>query len=392
MKPAVLIAVVALILSGCAMGSSPRAVNAPRASASMPAGGVVTVRPGDNVYLISQRYGVSPRDIIDTNGLRPPYLLRPGDRLQLPGASVHVVRSGDTVSEIAERYGVSTRAIVVANNLRAPYVIHVGDRLRLPSAGRSTPARNSTVTVASRQPRAVPQPPVVASDVSPPRAVPPGSDGKPWSANGRLHFPVSGGAQRVAATSPSGAPLPQLRPTGAADAPRTTSTRTVSTGTTATPAAVPRVTPASQTRTVSLTPPSRAGRGFTWPVKGRVISGFGPREGGLHNDGINILAPAGSEVRAAENGIVVYAGNELRGFGNLLLVKHDDGYTTAYAHADRLLVNRGDKVRRGDVIATVGQTGNVSEPQLHFEIRKGPRPVDPRKELPPAQVSMLVVK
>lgn len=383
MKQAVLIAVAALLLAGCAMSSTPRALNAPRQSSdsasSIPRDGIVVVRPGDNVYQISQRYGVSPRSIIDANGLRPPYLLRPGDRIRLPASAVHVVRPGDTVSEIAEGYGVSMRALVVANNLRPPYTIRVGERLRLPT-GADAPSgvpgnAPGNITVAARQPKAAPKPRVDANDVPPPT---PGGN-KPWSGGGQLHFPVSGGrtTNTTVAAAP-GTPIPTPRPGAAAPAPPRT--QTVATTRSFTPA---------ETRAVLLTPPPKTGRGFTWPVKGRVISGFGPREGGLHNDGINILAPAGSEVRAAENGIVVYAGNELRGFGNLLLVKHDDGYTTAYAHADQLLVGRGDQVQRGQVIATVGQTGNVSQPQLHFEIRKGPRPVDPSKQLPPAQISML---
>lgn len=359
------------------MSSTPRALNAPRqssAAASVPADGIVVVRPGDNVYQISQRYGVTPRAIIDANGLRPPYLLRPGDQIRLPASAVHVVRSGDTVSEIAERYGVSTRSLIVANNLRPPYTIRVGERLRLPT-GSGAPSGGDSTMVAARQPKAAPQPPVSASDVPAP-----GTDrSKPWSGGGQLHFPVpGGGTQNTQAAAAPGTPVPQPRP----------GTATPSASPTQTVAATRTLTP-TETRAVLLTPPPKTGRGFTWPVKGRVISGFGPREGGLHNDGINILAPAGSEVRAAENGIVVYAGNELRGFGNLLLVKHDDGYTTAYAHADQLLVGRGDQVQRGQVIATVGQTGNVSQPQLHFEIRKGPRPVDPSKQLPPAQISML---
>ncbi|MCR9070196.1 MAG: LysM peptidoglycan-binding domain-containing M23 family metallopeptidase [Alphaproteobacteria bacterium] len=387
MKPAVLLAVVGLLMAGCAVSSQPRAVNGPTSSAGVPAGGVITVRPGDNVYKLSQRYGVSPREIIDANGLRPPYLLRPGDRLRMPGGAVHIVRSGDTVSEIAQRYGVSMRSLVVANNLRPPYLIRVGETLRLPGSRVAPPP--SGVSVAARAPRMVPEPRGTAGAASGAvsgsgTAPSGGTAGKPWSGGGQLHFPTARTAsQPVPPTSSSGAPLPQPRPKAIADA-------TGSGGQTA--PVVVRTSPAVAARTVSLTPPSRTGRGFAWPVRGRVVSGFGPREGGLHNDGINILAPAGSEIRAAENGIVVYAGNELRGFGNLLLIKHDGGYTTAYAHADRLLVNRGDKVQRGQVIATVGQTGNVSEPQLHFEIRKGPRPVDPRKQLPPAQVSMLVVE
>ena len=134
----------------------------------------------------------------------------------------------------------------------------------------------------------------------------------------------------------------------------------------------------------SLPAPAARGSGkFLWPVSGKIVSPFGPKEGGLHNDGINVAAPLGTPVRAAENGVVVYAGNELRGFGNLLLVRHADGWVSAYAHCDALLVKRGDAVRRGQDIARVGQTGSVGAPQLHFELRKSGQAVDPLNELGP---------
>ena len=113
------------------------------------------------------------------------------------------------------------------------------------------------------------------------------------------------------------------------------------------------------------------------PVAGKIVARFGPAGKGLHNDGINISAPVGTQVRAAGDGVVAYAGNELKGFGNLLLIKHADGWTTAYAHNDKLLVARGDKITQGQVIATVGRTGNVDSPQLHFEVRKGTQAMDP---------------
>jgi murein DD-endopeptidase MepM/ murein hydrolase activator NlpD len=116
---------------------------------------------------------------------------------------------------------------------------------------------------------------------------------------------------------------------------------------------------------------------FAWPVQGKVISTFGPKPEGLNNDGINIAAPRGAPVLAAENGVVVYAGNEIPGFGNLVLLRHADGWATAYAHNETLLVEKGDRVARGQQIARVGATGSVSEPQSHFEIRKGNEPVDP---------------
>jgi murein DD-endopeptidase MepM/ murein hydrolase activator NlpD len=117
--------------------------------------------------------------------------------------------------------------------------------------------------------------------------------------------------------------------------------------------------------------------GFRWPARGRVIAGFGPKPNGLQNDGINLAVPEGTPVKAAEDGVVAYAGNELKGYGNLVLVRHSNGYVTAYAHASEILVKRGDPIKRGQVIARSGQTGNVTSPQLHFEIRKGATPVDP---------------
>ena len=128
-------------------------------------------------------------------------------------------------------------------------------------------------------------------------------------------------------------------------------------------------------------PPARTGGKFLWPVPGKVVGKFGPQGSGRHNDGINILAPRGTPVRAAENGVVVYAGNQLKGFGRLLLVKHSDSWITAYAHNDTLLVERGQTVQRGQPIARVGSSGNVASPQLHFEVRKGKRAVDPVRVL-----------
>ncbi len=114
-----------------------------------------------------------------------------------------------------------------------------------------------------------------------------------------------------------------------------------------------------------------------WPVAGKVISSFGPRPDGTHNDGVNLAAQMGTDVHAAETGVVAYAGDELKGYGNLVLVRHDNGWVTAYAHADEILVKRGDRIKRGQVIAKAGRTGQVDQPQVHFELRQGQKPVDP---------------
>ncbi len=133
-----------------------------------------------------------------------------------------------------------------------------------------------------------------------------------------------------------------------------------------------------------MPPPPASAHGFIWPAHGRLIATYGPAGDGIHNDGINIAAAEGTPVLAADAGVVAYAGNELRGYGNLILLKHAGGWMTAYAHNAALLVKRGDKVRRGQPIARIGNTGAVNEPQLHFEIRRGTRALDPVEYLPPA--------
>jgi murein DD-endopeptidase MepM/ murein hydrolase activator NlpD len=137
--------------------------------------------------------------------------------------------------------------------------------------------------------------------------------------------------------------------------------------------------PVTQPATYS---PAPAGTlSFTWPLSGPVIADFGTNVSGERNDGINIAVPFGTPIHAAAAGEISYAGNELRGYGNLVLIKHDDGYVTAYAHAERLIVNRGDYVTKGQVIGYAGQSGDVTSPQLHFEIRRGVTPVNPRTML-----------
>src|SRR5215213_764143 len=128
-------------------------------------------------------------------------------------------------------------------------------------------------------------------------------------------------------------------------------------------------------------PTAAAAPGFRWPVRGRVITGFGPKPTGQQNDGINVAVPEGTPVKAAEDGVVAYAGSELKGYGNLVLVRHSNGFVTAYAHASELSVKKGESIKRGQVIGKAGATGNVTSPQLHFEVRKGATPVDPAQYL-----------
>ena len=157
----------------------------------------------------------------------------------------------------------------------------------------------------------------------------------------------------------------------------------------AAPAPTPRPTPAwykpntaPASNTADVTPASANGDGsFSWPMQGRILSNYGSKAGGGRNDGINIAASQGDPIRAAADGVVSYSGNDLKSYGNLTLIKHDNGYVTAYAHAERFVVGRGDHVARGQVIGYVGETGDVRAPQLHFEIRRGVKPVNPNSLL-----------
>jgi murein DD-endopeptidase MepM/ murein hydrolase activator NlpD/predicted small lipoprotein YifL len=282
----------------------------------------VKVGPGDTVYALSRRHRVPVPAIIRANNLEPPYLLNVGQRIELPRGTQHKVAPGDTLYSIAQRYDVVLYELARLNDIDAPYTIRLGEVLVIP-ADDKTPAPPAPAKPAVKTAQPAPAKPQPAEK---PRQM------------ARVEVPTgSGGNISV---------LPPKKP----------------------PAPVPP-------------PVARTGRGFVWPVKGPLMSNFGAKDGGLRNDGINIIAPRGAPVRAAENGVVAYAGNEIRGFGNLLLIKHADGYVTAYAHNEDLLVKRGQRVTRGQKIATVGQSGSVDRPQLHFEIRKGRRPQDPEKYL-----------
>ncbi len=260
----------------------------PQHAASIPrhaaAAGTVVVRRGDTVYGIARRAGVSLEELVRINGLAPPYILHPGDRLKLPARRHHRVRPGETLYRIATRYDVEVSDLAELNGIKPPYLIRPGQELVIPTG------RGEAMAVAGAGP--LPDPP-----------------------------PSSGG--------------------------------------------------------------------FGWPVIGKVISTFGPKPGGLRNDGINIAAPRGAPVRAADAGVVAYAGDGIEAFGRLILIRHRNGWVSAYAHNDELLVKRGDVVRRGQIIARVGKTGLVASPQLHFELRRGRRAVDPLKHLPPLTAGRL---
>lgn len=311
------VAAAAAALTACAGPSGPAEIEmrtgAPgSASAASPSSGAsgaceggVTVRPGDTLFAISRRCGVTVDALAAANDLRPPYQLRPGQVLMMSGgpgapsrtaaapassaapaaAGEYVVRQGDTLFSVARAHGVQPETLARMNSIAAPYTIYPGQRLATPG------------------PR--------LAEAAPPSAARAGAE-----------------LQGARESAPA-----EIR--------------------------------------------------FAWPLEGRILEPFGGGgRGGQRNDGVKIAARLGDPVRAAAAGEVVYAGDEIQGYGELVLIRHSDRWVTAYAHNARLRVREGDQVSQGQVIAEAGESGSAREPQLHFEIRRNVTPVDPLRYLP----------
>jgi murein DD-endopeptidase MepM/ murein hydrolase activator NlpD len=317
------------------------------------------------------------------------------------GGTPVTVKLGESLETLSRHYGVPVDAIMHANNITSAAMVHPGEHLVIPRLRGPSPALAAPQTrLASSAPApAVPS----TAPVGPPRAaLAPGTEVHVVSAGETLHSiarlygkPVLMLAKannippdaRVrigdrivvpdARASLQPAPIKQH-----AEVPAPAAGPTLATADSPHSARLAAATePAGENGTTKTAETTGALPSFRWPARGRVIAGFGPKPNGLQNDGINLAVPEGTPVKAAEDGVVAYAGNELKGYGNLVLIRHSNGFVTAYAHASEILVKRGDQVKRGQMIAKSGQTGSVTAPQLHFEIRKGATPVDPSQYL-----------
>jgi murein DD-endopeptidase MepM/ murein hydrolase activator NlpD len=322
---------------------APRSVAATHAAG--PGGTTIIVGTSDTLETLARRYNVSSAAILQANGYKGPRALSPGQQLIIPhptataavaapalaapaskpvavaaAPSVHVVNHGDTLLSIARRNHVSAAELARANSIDPSAKLKLGMKLTVPGAKTAAvaPAAQPVVAAAAQPAAAMAQPATKMAAVA----------GGPQQ-NARLAQATT----KVEETAPE-APVKANEATGALPT-------------------------------------------FRWPVRGKVITSYGAKTNGKSNDGINLAVPEGTPVKAAEDGVVAYSGNELKGYGNLVLVRHSNGYVTAYAHASELLVKRGDTIKRGQVIAKSGQSGEVGSPQLHFEIRKGSSPVDP---------------
>jgi murein DD-endopeptidase MepM/ murein hydrolase activator NlpD len=319
---------------------------APRSVAAAhpaPSGTTIIVGTSDTLDILAKRYNVSSAAILQANGYKGPRALSPGQQLIIPHQAtavaapapalappvskpvaavvsapptVHVVNRGDTLLSIAHRNHVPVAELAKANNLDKSAKLSLGMKLNVPGA--------KTVAAAPSAPAVATAPAAVALSAGKMAAAAPQQSVRMAQATGNVEESAAAEAPAVKPSEATGA-LPTFR----------------------------------------------------WPVRGKVITSYGAKTNGKSNDGINLAVPEGTPVKAAEDGVVAYSGNELKGYGNLVLVRHANGYVTAYAHASELLVKRGDTIKRGQIIAKSGQSGEVGSPQLHFEIRKGSSPVDP---------------
>jgi murein DD-endopeptidase MepM/ murein hydrolase activator NlpD len=397
--------VLSLLLSGCGWvsvdpdksASAPpppgTGVNAGPVVSAVPGGRSVLVQAGDSVYGIANRYGATPRQMIALNNLRPPFEIQAGQRLLLPPEQqLYTVRPGDTVNGLAAAYNTDPEALARLNHLPPPYVLHAGSQVGIPIArapravvaarpAAPPPVRRQLLDApAQRQelpapvkvmpPKPLPQ----ARSAAPPRIPPP----PPARVAAAPPPPVATPPQPV---EPRANPsrLPPKRPPELAAAPPPPKPPVSKPAPARIQPTEPRRPPPVQ-RGLAAAKPGSSG-GFLAPVEGPVIAKFGKQADGRRNDGVNIAAARGTPVRASRAGEVVYAGDALQGYGKLLLVKHAGGWVTAYAHLDRILAQRGDKVARGQTVGVVGTSGGVSAPQLHFEMRKDNKPVNPSGKL-----------
>ncbi|CAN5461699.1 cell division endopeptidase DipM [soil metagenome] len=334
-----------------------------------------TVKSGDAIDAIARGLDTTRADLVKDNDLEPPYRIKPGQKLKGPAttAKAYVANSGDTLANIAKRFNVKPAALADENDIRVGSTIKKGQKLRLPSGYKDKGPLKTTVTTNPPAPRpATPAPSYTppASIYNPPVATTP-TPSRPYTPPATTPPSSLPGTPRPYTPSPS---TNYPRPSG--------------------PVSAQPVTPPPSSGQIigSSAPPTEAeitaaGRGrFVWPLQGATISDFGPKGTGQRNDGVNIRAAAGTPVRAAAAGEVVYAGNQVPGFGNLVLVKHSDGWVTAYAHLSSTDVKMRQQVAQGAVLGSVGQTGGVTEPQLHFEVRYAPTPQDKARPVDPGLV------
>ncbi len=375
-----------LMLAGCNESGRPLSdgTAGPAFTGQAPVMGVeqgssYVVAAGDTVGTIADRTNTPVRTLIDLNHLQPPYVLKSGQRLALQSGA----GGGGTnvAGRLPARHRQSSAPITapsggVSKAALPPITTAKGGT---PVAGQAATTATQTASTATQAPQVLQNKTISTQSMT--AAGNNSASAATTAANGATKTATNQVAG-AATTTTSAATNATNKAAGTVNAQEPTVAIPDFPDAPATANAASTVA-ATQTASVApMTAPGTTGNGqFGWPVQGKIMSKYGATADGLRNDGVNIAAPAGAPVVAAADGVVAYAGNELRGFGNMILIRHADGWVTAYAHNQSLTVKKGDTVKRGQTIARVGQTGNVTSPQLHFEIRKGTSAQDPMKYL-----------
>lgn len=358
----------------------------------------VVVGPESTVYGIAYEHGIPTRALIAANNLKPPYVLYNGQTLIIPSPNEHIVGPGETPQSIAEEYGVDVDVLTQENEVQ---VVRPGEALSIPSRDTESLAKAlkppaDTIATSSLEPLPSVKTAPAAGRAHQHSASLPMSEqshslpselaeelarekGEHYEAN-KIEDASSkpmlvGNLTQANAGAPT-ASTTTLREEEDEPKPKKevkkAETKKEKPAKTKEQAKKEEKGKAKEEEAADAQQPQ-----FIWPVEGKVIAKFSAGK----NDGIKIKIPEGTAIKAAAAGDVLYAGSELKGFGNLLLIKHKGGWVTAYAHNSSLLVKKGDKVKQGQVIAKSGKTGDAKEPQLHFEVRKGKQPVDPLGQL-----------
>lgn len=267
----------------------------------------------------------------------------------------YVVKSGDNLSNIARKNNTTINSIIELNNLKKPYIIKVGQKLKI-NQNKIKQESQESIYIVKKGDNLISI--AKKNNISTDKLAKLNNLQKPYTIKIGQKLKIADNIEIIN-------PKPVLETKNTTTTPNT------------------KTTPQKQNiAKINTTENKQTKTSFVWPVNGKIISSFGNKSSGLYNDGINIAAKSGTEFKSTRDGVVAYVGNELRGYGTIILIKHDTNWISAYAHCGSVKVSRGDKVKQGQVIGTIGQTGNVSEPQLYFSLRKGREAVDPIKYLP----------
>ena len=327
----------------------------------------IIVQKGDTLYSISKKNDVPLRDLIENNNLEPPYALKAGSALKVSPPNYHESREGDTLYSISRMYDMKVNDVIALNNLKFPYSIYPGDKVKVTKKD----GENKNIEIKKDD-----------------KNIQIASESKPKNEKSSFK-PSEEKAKEISEKNHSkeiekyGFKPSEVRAMEINNKNNATNSRTAQNIINPTKNEIVE-TKLSINKPIdkdSIKKIANKTNRFSWPVRGEVISKFGPKSAGLYNDGINIKASEGQAVGASEDGIVAYVGNELKGYGNLVIIKHSGGWISAYAHLKNSLVARGQKINKGQKIGNVGNSGKVKFPQLYFGLRKGRDAVNPESYL-----------